>query len=234
MTDGQDTVETLNWYDLLKEDLPERAYETFEIGDINNKREVTSIKAQYIKDRLNKLFGPFGWLITGSFEEKARDGYIYGVLFKGKLVIGGKGFPSRSSVTSVTNHEIETEGYSHNTGDLGDCYKSARTAALSKAASYLGIGHSVFIGEKDAGKFEFEASQKEKKRHHIQDMQDRWDKALAAFKNDLGLELADVLMILESYGQTGITRSTADETSLDILTKEYSILKGQKFNAESE
>jgi hypothetical protein len=93
--------------------------------------ELTSIKAQYIVERLNEVLGITGWRMKGEFNSV--DG---GMLYIGKLEI---------KITDMI-HEIEAIGYSGNKKNPGDTYKSARTDALSKAASYLGVGNSVFKG----------------------------------------------------------------------------------------
>jgi hypothetical protein len=233
MTTGQDTEQTLNWYDTLKEDMPLESFQSYTSGHGDNAVNLTSIKPQYIKDRLNKLFGPFGWCIKGDFIEDRREDYLRGVLFRGELIIGGKGFPLKSTVTSVCNHQIETEGYNFFKGDLGECYMGARTRALSKAASYLGIGHSVFIGDESSEKIEHEFARKQLKMQQGQEIQDRWDRALQKFKTNFGMEMADLLAILEANGMPDVTRSTVTQEALDVLLTEYSKLEGRKFNAES-
>ena len=43
-------------------------------------------------------------------------------------------------------HSVDAIGFSENKKNIGDAYKGARTDALSKAASYLGLGNDMFKG----------------------------------------------------------------------------------------
>lgn len=99
---------------------------------------LTSINAQSIKDRLNTVIGWDAWAQECEFTQGD-----LGVLAHSKLYIIGRDRP------------VESEGYSDfNIKDgqfkpnaVGDAYKSARTDALSKAASCIGIGNEVFMGK---------------------------------------------------------------------------------------
>lgn len=120
-----------NHYDLLSRPFPKSALSK----DTSRGFELTSIKAQYIVERLNESLGLFGWNLTGEYVEK-KDG----VLYHGKLHI------------KIGEQEkvVEATGWSKNKKNLGDTFKSANTDAMSKCASKIGVGNEVFKGE--AGK----------------------------------------------------------------------------------
>lgn len=98
---------------------------------------LTSIKAQYVVERLNTVLGIGGWRLSGTYEvTKDSSGNEVGVLFHGEL----------SARIGQRTHTIPTVGYSESKRNKGDQYKGAKTDALSKAASYLGVGNEVFKG----------------------------------------------------------------------------------------
>lgn len=114
-------------YKKLKADFPTEAYSE----DRSRGFSLTSLKAQYIVERLNETVGIDGWELTGEFKEV--DG---GVLYFGKLTLHVDG-------KSVTK---EGQGFSKDKNNVGDMYKSARTEALSKAASHFGVGDAMYKG----------------------------------------------------------------------------------------
>lgn len=116
-----------NIYDLLKADFPAEAY----TEDTSRGFALTSLKAQYVVDRLNEVLGLEGWELTGEYKEIEE-----GVLYFGKLtaIIGDR--------TVIR----ESVGFSRDKKNVGDAYKSARTEALSKAASHLGVGDAMYKG----------------------------------------------------------------------------------------
>jgi hypothetical protein len=121
-------------YEQFKADFPTEAY----AKDNSRGFELTTLKAQYIVERLNTVVGVNGWGIVGEFIEKDSQG----VLFLGQLNI----FTTNKEGETVVAHSVEAIGFSSNTKNIGDAYKGARTDALSKAASYLGIGNEMFKG----------------------------------------------------------------------------------------
>jgi hypothetical protein len=94
--------------------------------------ELTSIKAQYVRERLNEVFGFMNWTFDGEYKEVETDG----VLFFGTLTV--KYGDEMNSINAV--------GYAPKKKNVGDMYKSANTDCLSKAASNLGVGNSVYKG----------------------------------------------------------------------------------------
>lgn len=98
---------------------------------------LTSIKAQYIVERLNEVLGIGGWRHIGKYEVvKSDSGETEGVLFHGELLLR----------LGSSTHVVQSVGYSTDKSNKGDEYKGAKTDALSKAASYIGVGNEVFKG----------------------------------------------------------------------------------------
>ena len=116
---------------------------------------LTSIKPQYIIERLVECFGMFGWRIV---EKEYRD-TPDDVLFFGELLIkeDDEVMQRIPMVGGSSKWISQQKGMKR---DLIDAYKGARTDALSKAASYLLIGNDVFkrmveptkAGARDFGK----------------------------------------------------------------------------------
>ena len=92
---------------------------------------LSAIKVIYVVERLNDVFGLNGWHIANEIVEKGAM-----VVVKGTLTIDDYG--------------IRVEQYGGNANpDRGDAYKGACTDALSKCASYIGIGMEVYKGLRD-------------------------------------------------------------------------------------
>jgi hypothetical protein len=92
---------------------------------------LSAIKVIYVVERLNEVFGMNGWHMANEVVEKGAM-----VVVKGTLTIGDYGI------------RIEQYGGNANS-DRGDAYKGACTDALSKCASYIGIGMDVYKGRHD-------------------------------------------------------------------------------------
>lgn len=112
----------------LKEPLPKEA-----VKPHPTKNYLSSIKAIYVVERLNDVFGLGGWEIENVFVE--RDG---------KQVVVKSTFTAKEYGIRI----LDIFGGNDNT-DLGDAYKGACTDALTKIASYLGIAMDVFKGLAD-------------------------------------------------------------------------------------
>ena len=106
----------------LREPLPPEA-----ISQHPTKAYLSTIKAIYVVERMNDVFGIGGWKVENEFIEKVD-----------KMVV----------VKSVfTSGDIYIEAFGGNDNiDLGDAYKGACTDALTKIGSYLEIGMDVFKG----------------------------------------------------------------------------------------
>lgn len=114
-------------YDLLKVALPKEA-----IKQHPTKKFLSTIKPPYIIDRLNDVFGIDGWTQKTVMVERV-----------GKMVVV-------QSWLTIPKYGINLEAYGGNDNeDLGDAYKGAQTDALSKMASFIGIGSDVYKGLHD-------------------------------------------------------------------------------------
>lgn len=112
----------------LKEPLPKEA-----VKPHPTKTYLSSIKAIYVVERLNDVFGIGGWFAENVFVERCEKWVVvkstfrspeYGILIPD--IFGG-----------------------NDNQDLGDAYKGACTDALTKIGSYLGIGMDVYKGLAD-------------------------------------------------------------------------------------
>lgn len=114
----------------LKADFPSEAY-----SQHPTKTYLTTLKAMYITERLNDVFGLGRWTLEHEVIKEAEGQ----VLIKGKLVI----FDYECILpTQYGSHAITGTGV-----DLADGYKSAITDCISKSASYLEIGIDMFKGK---------------------------------------------------------------------------------------
>lgn len=96
------------------------------------KTYLSSIKSIYVTERLNEVFGVGAWRVETNKVDQSNKM----VVVKVRLTIPAYG--------------IDYECYGGNdNADLGDAYKGATTDALTKIASWLGIGQEVFKGEAD-------------------------------------------------------------------------------------
>lgn len=191
-------------YDKLKAPFPKEAFSK----DTSRGFALTSIKAQFVKERLNEVFGPFGWGLVGDSNELPS-----GVLFKGELQIY-----DRTDGEARLYHRVEAEGFAGKKKNHGDTVKSARTDCLSKAASSLGIGNEVFKGEVNLD--EMEKSYQNTKAH--KDLEAAM-KALAS----IGCTQQDVLDALKVEHPSQILTK-----HLPQLRRLYSKLNLQKANEE--
>lgn len=108
----------------LKEPLPDVA-----ISPHPTKNYLSTIKAIYVVERLNDVFGVGGWQVANKLVERAE-----------KMIV-------IKSILTVPEYGITVESYGGNDNqDRGDAYKGACTDALTKIGSYLYIGMDVFKG----------------------------------------------------------------------------------------
>ena len=124
---------TLEQREELRKALPEEA-----ISQHPTKTYLSTIKAIYVVERLNDVFGVGGWHIENEIikeqiiETESRTKTM--VVMKGTLKING--------------YDVHVEQFGGNDNDdLGDAYKGAATDALTKIGSYLEIGIDVFKGK---------------------------------------------------------------------------------------
>ena len=102
------------------------------------KTYLSSIKAIYVTERLNEVFGTGVWQLRTDIAERATNGMVvvkatfsvpsYGIYYE---CFGGN----------------DNGGENSKNFDLGDAYKGATTDAITKIGSWLGIGIDVFKGK---------------------------------------------------------------------------------------
>lgn len=121
-------------YQKLIAPFPDKAYS----ADITRSEKVlTSLKAHYVVERLNEVFGLGMWKLVGDWRD-VDDG----ILFIGELSASYK--DGENLVTITTGPVPGFGGVDH--ANSGDAYKSARTDCLSKSASLLGVGNEMYKG----------------------------------------------------------------------------------------
>ena len=117
-------------YKALSADFPDEAYSVH-----SSKTYLTVLKAMYITERLNEVFGVGRWCIKTEVAERSDD-YV--------LVVGE--FVSLDYDVMVTpqygGHKTTGKGT-----EIADGFKSAVTDCQSKIASYLGVGINMFKGK---------------------------------------------------------------------------------------
>ena len=125
--------------ELLKKPLPAEA-----VKQHPTKTYLSSIKAIYVIERFNEVFGVGKWSqkVEETSVDKASGMVVVKVIFE------------------VPSLEIYYESFGGNDNggalsknfDLGDAYKGATTDAITKIGSYLGVGMNVFKGLQDASR----------------------------------------------------------------------------------
>ena len=124
--------------------------------------ELTSIKAAYVIERLNEVFGPCGtgWRYTHSpFETVGVDEGRLEVVTEVALQYRSSNGPGCGRASWTTGWEYSGEehwsepifacggkGLGKGGAPYTDAHKSAVTDGLTKAASMIGVGHQVFKG----------------------------------------------------------------------------------------
>jgi len=118
---------------LLKSPLPPES-----ITQHPTKSYLSSIKAVYVTERMNDVFGVGKWQTKVSHVKDGTSGMVvvkvdfsvplYGIYYE---CFGGN----------------DNGGETNKNFDLGDAYKGATTDAITKIGSYLGIGIDVFKGK---------------------------------------------------------------------------------------
>lgn len=104
------------------------------------KRFLTVITPIYVLERLNNVFGVGNWEFR---TEPVNVGA--GTTGKGQMCVV-------KGILDIPEYGIHLEQYGGNdNADMGDAYKGAATDALTKIASYLGIGFDIYKGKRDVG-----------------------------------------------------------------------------------
>lgn len=117
----------------LRQPLPEEA-----VSQHPTKTYLSSIKAIYVTERLNNVFGIGSWrthVEHVTTQQRASNSKV-GDMVVVKLTL------------KIPKYEVYYECYGGNdNADLGDAYKGATTDALTKIGSFLEIGIDVFKGK---------------------------------------------------------------------------------------
>jgi hypothetical protein len=101
---------------------------------------LTVISPIYVLERLNEVFGVGKWEFRS---EPVTIGDAVGN--KGRMAVV-------KGILDIPEYGVHLEQYGGNDNlDMGDAYKGAATDALTKIASYLGIGFEVYKGKRDIG-----------------------------------------------------------------------------------
>ena len=135
----ENTKEVANIMDIreqLRKPFPPEA-----ISPHPTKSFLSTIKAIYITERLNDLFGIGGWILE---HEIIFDDPEY-VAVRGRLIIG-------EPYNIRTSDQYGGHGKTGKNTEPADGYKSAMTDCQSKCASHLEIGIDVFKGLGDKSK----------------------------------------------------------------------------------
>jgi len=144
---------------------------------------LSSIKAIYVVDRLNEVFGTGRWFQTNKPMDS--DG-------KMKVV---------HSTLEIPEYGIKLENFGGNDNvDEGDAWKGAATDALTKMASYLGIGMDVFKGKANTGQSKSQTGYATPKQKEF----------IAKLMNDKGITL-------EMMASDGIDKTTPATEVIDYL-----------------
>lgn len=118
---------------LIKEPLPPEA-----IKQHPTKTYLSSIKAIYVTERMNDVFGVGKWQIRVNPVTTGTNGMV---VVKVKFSVPDEGI----YYESFGGNDNGGEGSKN--FDLGDAYKGATTDAITKIGSYLGIAIDVFKGQ---------------------------------------------------------------------------------------
>jgi hypothetical protein len=125
--------------EILKKPLPAEA-----IGKHPRIEGLSSIKAAYVLERLNEAFGTGGWDDRATIVDRST-----------RTEVWGAGTPKEKTVTlqvatvqlffTVEKYGLHKENFGGSDNvDLGDALKGARTDALTKIASELGVGLEIY------------------------------------------------------------------------------------------
>ena len=101
---------------------------------------LTVITPIYVLERLNQVFGVGKWEFR---TEPVNVREPHTAHSKGAMCVV-------KGILDIPEYGIHLEQYGGNDNlDMGDAYKGAATDALTKLASYLGIGFDIYKGKRD-------------------------------------------------------------------------------------
>jgi hypothetical protein len=130
-------------------DILQRALPTWAVKEHPTRKGMSAIHPMAIIDVLNEAFGIGAWQFTTEFiscdketqKTKFGERQIYVSAVKGTLI--------------VPRHHIHIEQFGGSTNDdKGDSLKGGATDALTKCASYLGVGATIYKGQGNIDGFE--------------------------------------------------------------------------------
>lgn len=123
--------------ELLQSPLPEWALKPHPI-----KKDMTVIHPMAVIDRLNDVFG------VGKWKDKAEEGIATKEIQKTRNGDRDVYVASCRLKLLIPEYDIHLEQFGGSTNDdRGDALKGSATDALTKCASYLGIGASIYKGQ---------------------------------------------------------------------------------------
>lgn len=133
---------------LIKRPLPKEA-----VMQHPTKQNLSTIKAIYVTERLNDVFGIGSWTI--------KTDMVGDIIEKTRTTSSGR---ERTEYTAILKTILEIPEYSiyyesiasSVNDDPGDACKGATTDAITKICSYIGIGIDVFKGKHDTAYLEYE------------------------------------------------------------------------------
>lgn len=135
--------------DILKSDFPDEAYSTHD-----SKKYLTTLKAIYIVERLNDVFGLGRWNLNSEVIKTEKPMIKCGpngpIIGSNGDYVYNSGYVMVKGLLDIFDFDIiipiQYGGHELNHNELADGYKSAITDVLSKSASYLEIGLKMFKG----------------------------------------------------------------------------------------
>jgi hypothetical protein len=124
---------------------------------------MSSIKAIYVTERLNEVFGVGTWTLKTDLIPVGENGFPFSI----KSYTTKNGQP-RTEYFAVSKTILEIPSYGihyeciagASNDDMGDAAKGSATDAITKIASYLGIGIDVFKGQQDQAVKDYEQAER--------------------------------------------------------------------------
>lgn len=141
--------------ELIKKPLPKEA-----VAQHPSKQNLSTIRAIYVTERLNDVFGVGRWQIE---TEPLFDSQNPMISEKTRTTNAGRERVEYTAVLKtilkIPDYDIYYECIASSTNDdMGDACKGATTDAITKICSYIGIGIDVFKGKHDVALSEYESN----------------------------------------------------------------------------
>ncbi len=167
-------------------DVLQRALPTWAVKPHPMRQNMSAIHPMAIIDVLNEAFGIGKWQFKTDFltcekdiqETKTGERQIYVSAVKGTLI--------------VPEHDIHIEQFGGSTNDdKGDSLKGGATDALTKCASYLGVGATIYKGQGNVDGFTMsteDACAKLREASTLDELRDIFTALPLALKKDVEVE----------------------------------------------